>query len=554
MRHYKSLLLTLALALSLGACRLEEDFRQDTTIRLNKMADEYTQILSSSGKTWLLDYYPDHGQPYGGYPLTLKFEGDKVSALGDLGGSQPVSSGYRLSTSDGVMISFDEYNSEIYTFSLATNDHPQAYGGDIDLIIDGYQDGVFMLRGRKTGNRMTMRPLEQEASQYLEQAKNIRFALWGADLEDVTIEGILVGLSLHYNTRQLIFTFGGKTVRMPYSYTDTGLILYEPLQIGSVTLSELTLDVENNRIYLTPEVSSGITPFPLELALDREKLTFYLEPSYVCPQIYRIYTNRRYQNGYYLYRHAYLGSNYLDMTRISSQHARVTVDYNLGFSAVSGVPDQIRITDYGVGRSHKKYKEATELSRLLIAHSPYSYEQTEQGDFKLTSTTDDSFWFYVGASRDPKHLAKNGSYIVATSRTSSASFYQLYSSAQQEVAQVSAGKYSLNNRLYIGSLKANTLSTGIQFRLSNTQISGNYLRVEYLIEFYPHHTTGQLLFLPQAGGDNWSSSIRKYPRIKTLLDTIIAKAPYIVQEQEGNKFLHTSATDPEFYFMVQARS
>lgn len=549
-------LLTLALGLLLGACSMEEDFRPDTGTRLSNTVDEYTALLGNSSKTWLLSYYPDKARRYGGFALVLRFEGNRVTARHELGEGTPVTSGYRFSTTDGVMLSFDEFNSEIYTQALPTQDYPDAYGGEIDFIVDSYENEVFSLRGRLSGNRMFLRPIEEDMNTYISDVQDMGTDLWGADISPVTIAGQEVSFALNDRLRQLSYTTEGQTRQVPYMYTPGGILLYEPITIGGQEITELLHDEDSNTLSLAPGVSAAVVPFPAELGLASRPLTLFMHPSYVAAPIYRVYTRYRFARSNYMDPALSLGNGELSVFRSryrsATSYSTYTVDYMLGFSAVAGQSDQIRITDYGVGRNHKYYFEATDIGRLLVANSPYRYERTEAGDFKLTSVANQDFWFYVGESRYNELLPEAGARLTVRRNEVSPSFYELFTAARQEIEQVSSTaqtRYSLSTQINLGTLwNGSPFATGIRFRLRNQATNGT-LSVEYLAEFYPVRGESQLLFIGRDGGRNWTNNARLYPKLKELLDTMIAKSPYQVAPV-GEQSYFVSVADEDFFFPI----
>lgn len=84
---------------------------------MDKALKSYKEILSSSTNGWLLEYYPEKNQSYGGYSYVLKFTSSKVEAFIELADAESSEESlYQLIADDGPVISFDMYNSFLALF------------------------------------------------------------------------------------------------------------------------------------------------------------------------------------------------------------------------------------------------------------------------------------------------------------------------------------------------------------------------------------------------------------------------------------------------------
>ena len=75
-----SLLTLVALSLSLSSCKNEMDdiFGDDAVIHLSNAMAEYTDILTSEGGKWMMEYYCNPDEPGYVYLMTFKDDGTVV--------------------------------------------------------------------------------------------------------------------------------------------------------------------------------------------------------------------------------------------------------------------------------------------------------------------------------------------------------------------------------------------------------------------------------------------------------------------------------------------
>ena len=81
------LVLLAVLGMTVTSCLMEEKdlFDKTPAERMEAYLDEYQSILTSSENGWLLEYYAEENQSYGGYAYVLKFTTADVTAWFQLG-------------------------------------------------------------------------------------------------------------------------------------------------------------------------------------------------------------------------------------------------------------------------------------------------------------------------------------------------------------------------------------------------------------------------------------------------------------------------------------
>ena len=155
----------LVFPLLVTSCLIEEKeiFDKTPAERMDSFLAEYKTLLESSEKGWLLEYYPEANQSYGGYNYIMKFDKGNVTAWLELTEKEETSS-YRVTHDDGPILSFDTYNANLHYFAEPSASQYQGLQGDYEYNILGKsEDGSeIYIKGRKSGNTLTMRKFTGE--------------------------------------------------------------------------------------------------------------------------------------------------------------------------------------------------------------------------------------------------------------------------------------------------------------------------------------------------------------------------------------------------------
>jgi hypothetical protein len=176
-----SLLALVALsALTLGSCKNEVDqiFDEDAVARLSKAQAEFTEILTSNGGKWQLEYFANSKEPGYIYLMTFDKNGSvtisgKNKWLGGLDGGTQGSVAYGSATSlwevitdNGPVLSLNTYNKYFHIFaepedipSMSEEDPDETgYGheGDYEFDLMKYSNDTLYITGKKYGLNMIM--------------------------------------------------------------------------------------------------------------------------------------------------------------------------------------------------------------------------------------------------------------------------------------------------------------------------------------------------------------------------------------------------------------
>jgi hypothetical protein len=158
--------LLLALPLLLTSCLKDQEdlFTDSASARTTKYLAEVQDVLTSAENGWLLNYYPDREQSYGGAVYTLQFDDEQVTVSSEIAGdpNYTETSTYILNNEDGPVLMFDTYNQLMHYFATPSGSSGaggyEAYDGDFIFIILGISEdkNTITLKGNRSGNIMYM--------------------------------------------------------------------------------------------------------------------------------------------------------------------------------------------------------------------------------------------------------------------------------------------------------------------------------------------------------------------------------------------------------------
>ena len=126
------------LTLLLSACtyRIDDVFDQSSAIRVREEIARTGEILAGAQNGWVMEYYA--ATKYGGYNILCKFNEDNTVAVqSEIFGEKVVTSHYKIDQSQGVVLSFDEYNEIFHYFSTPSN--PDGIGTNGDGMLGDFE-------------------------------------------------------------------------------------------------------------------------------------------------------------------------------------------------------------------------------------------------------------------------------------------------------------------------------------------------------------------------------------------------------------------------------
>lgn len=283
--------LFLAPFMTLYSCVQDEKsvFDDSSAVRLHARIEAYREMLAAAPNGWVMEYYPESHQAYGGINIWMKFNQDgTVDMTNETGydGSEfrTESSFYDLLAETGPVLTFNTYNRYLHPFAdpnPALTGHIDGLEGDYEFVIESAAAGKMELKGKKTQNAIAMTALDTNTScqDYLSgvvrvaeasQAPAYRLYL-GTDTIETRAEDRT--FSFQWTEGQEV-----KTVKTGYIYTPAGIRLYRPLAVKGRTIREFTFDAATGTFQGADGTEASLVPvFPpvnREFAETRDKWCF----------------------------------------------------------------------------------------------------------------------------------------------------------------------------------------------------------------------------------------------------------------------------------------
>ena len=245
-------------ALLLTSCLKDQDdvFDKSASIRSAEYLVNAQNVLMSAENGWVMNYYPDNQQKYGGYSYVLKFDKKNVMAYFVDGDTKtetiegttvevpvPVTSTYLLNNEDGPVISFDTYNKYLHHFATPSASAYQAMGGDFIFIILNISDdqNTITLKGNRSGNIVKLYRNTMEPAKYISECKTITESQL---YETFSKDDVLLELDL--DAQQASVSAGDVTQQCGFVMTNKGIRLYQPISAGGRVFDTFTYDAKNN--------------------------------------------------------------------------------------------------------------------------------------------------------------------------------------------------------------------------------------------------------------------------------------------------------------------
>lgn len=247
---------------TLAACSPEEKnlFEDSSANRIEASLTHVNEVLLGAKNGWLMQYYPNATQKYGGYNLFLSFSTDgKVTAASDVAGvGERMTSLYSLKQSAGTVLSFDTYNSIIHFFAS-----PDSGVGGIGTGMEGDYDFTVMeectpekvvLKGTKSGSLAVMTPIAENTDwdEYIEEIFDMNTIMQEYPAFIFTDGGYSQELTVSWNRLVITQRDGDNLVYSyaPFVLTAEGLEFYKPFTLNGKTFTSLTYKEEGDNSYL----------------------------------------------------------------------------------------------------------------------------------------------------------------------------------------------------------------------------------------------------------------------------------------------------------------
>ena len=264
------ILVAVCLMLPLVSCVREEKdiFDKSASERMNEWLVSTQNVLTSAANGWVMHYYPEGNQIYGGYIYTLVFTEDgEVTVRSELF-DDPYTSLYKMDNDDGPVLSFDTNNYAFHYFATPSGGASmpnqygesgkyQAYKGDFEFMVVKAEADEVILRGKRTSNLIHMYPLDEDPATYMSKVIALEDILLVTSFEG-TIGGDEATLYLNPGNRQATVTLTGEkylddegespSETVAFLYTESGIRFYKPVEIGPYTLEILEFEPTEKKL------------------------------------------------------------------------------------------------------------------------------------------------------------------------------------------------------------------------------------------------------------------------------------------------------------------
>lgn len=276
--RYKSIVtlaLTLCLSGLLGACSEEDKvFDESPAERTSLVMKEALKVLQAQTNGWEMIIFPSDDQWYGGYTSFVLFGSDGVATTATELQADPSTRTrglYSVDNSNGPTLNFDTYNKGIHAYSEPASEYfteSQNLGadGDYSFTIVSYSAEEVVLRGVRSGAYARLRPLaSSDWTPLLRAYKNSSQNNY-LPTAKLTIDGETIAGAKMTKKRHLEFEYKGTSYELPFRYTDSGIQLYEPTQIGSTRVQTFRNEGTSRLPVLTDESGAVKISFEADYA------------------------------------------------------------------------------------------------------------------------------------------------------------------------------------------------------------------------------------------------------------------------------------------------
>lgn len=258
--------------------QVEEVFDTKASERLEQTMLECQSLLTSAEYGWMIEYYPDSNQSYGGSTYAAKFENNgDVTVTGEVAQeisgdvSKTITSHYSINSSSSVVLTFDTYNEYIHYWSDPDDYSGNVYDGDFEFAFESGNAEEMIFRGIKTGNRIVFTALDTDIVTCVQQI----VAIQNEVVDNLYLgyrwdDGNSTGIELYDDDNYNLLAYypdgdtSGAYETIPYSYTSEGIGFYQPATINGITVQNFKW--ENNTFVSTDAVDASGTPVNVALS------------------------------------------------------------------------------------------------------------------------------------------------------------------------------------------------------------------------------------------------------------------------------------------------
>lgn len=247
-----TLLFALPLVVLTSCLKDDKDvFDESASTRMQEQLTNTRKILMGAKDGWVMDYYYGDDQANGSKVFIIKFDSLECTAMSEFTGDKSSTSYYKLTNDNGPVLTFDTYNDVLHNLATPSSTDYEGQHADFEMVVMSATPERVVLKGKKTNDYMYLYPLSGSATDYIANVTAMSENLIVGTAVGKTVDGDSIVGTFNTDSRYITFTNASDTSfhkKVPYTYTDKGLRLYEDVQLGSTTVSSFVYDEENSTL------------------------------------------------------------------------------------------------------------------------------------------------------------------------------------------------------------------------------------------------------------------------------------------------------------------
>ena len=260
-RIFISLLAGAIALFSLTSCLFEQkdQFDESASVRMSQTLANTKAVLTQQTNGWIMCYYPDNDQYYGGFNYIVKFTEETATVWSEIfdGSSESL---YKMTTNNGPVLSFDTNNELFHFFATPSGSTKnlygdtgryQAYRGDFEFLILSANAQEVRLKGNRSGCLIVMVPFTgDDPDAYMQKVRNSNEAIFVSEFNG-TVGTLPLHIFLDLSNRQAqinIIEEDAAVQKIAYMYTENGIRFYKPVTVGTYTIQELNWNAEAQKL------------------------------------------------------------------------------------------------------------------------------------------------------------------------------------------------------------------------------------------------------------------------------------------------------------------
>ncbi len=227
-------------SLALGACEVMPDpvFDESASHRLTAAVEEAQKVLMAAPNGWLVEYYPNSTQKFGGFNLLFKFKDhENVEVRSQREPAATVASLYNMGEDRGPTVNMSSYNRLLHVFAdpgeRLGSGKGYSYQGDYEFVIEKAAADEVIMMGKKTQNRIRMTPWD--GGSWDTYCTGVAAVELGATVPTkMTVAGVdVAAISKDPGGMRYTFNFPGQLSQsMPFIAVPGGFKCYEPVVLA----------------------------------------------------------------------------------------------------------------------------------------------------------------------------------------------------------------------------------------------------------------------------------------------------------------------------------